>query len=206
MPGRFFLETPPDRVAARAGADASAVLDELPRRNVAPGQDVLVLGADNRLCRMRWGIIPVGRVNARGRPVMETIVNARGETVFAKSAFSGTGRAVVPADGWYEWTGQKHRKTPWRIRRKDGGILWFAAITDVWSGPGGIEVPQVATVTCEPSEDVSAIHDRMGVILTLEEIPIWINGLEDEARGLIRPLAAGTLCVSEAGDVDWEAP
>ena len=48
---------------------------------------------DGALTRMRWGMIPVGRVNARGRPVMETIVNARSETVFEKSAFQGVGRA-----------------------------------------------------------------------------------------------------------------
>ena len=54
---------------------------------------------------MRWGMIPVGRVNARGRPVMETIVNARSETLFEKTAFQGVARCLVPADGWYEWTG-----------------------------------------------------------------------------------------------------
>ena len=62
---------------------------------------------------------------------METIINARSETVFDKSAFEGVGRAVIPVDGWYEWTGEKRRKTAWRIfSGKDGSPLLFAAITD----------------------------------------------------------------------------
>ena len=205
MPGRFFLEASTEELGAAAGCDTSPIADIAPRRNVAPGQEIVVLGPNAQFSHMRWGIIPVGRVNARGRPVMETIVNARGETVFDKSAFSGTGRAVVPANGWYEWTGEKRHKTAWRIRRKDGALLWFAAITDIWAGPGGIEVPQVATVTCEPSADVREIHDRMGVILNADEISTWINGLEAEARKLIQPFPAGTLLVEEASDVDWDA-
>lgn len=204
MPGRYYLETPLAEVATAIGQGAPKLDSDPPRRNVAPGQKVLVFG-QHGFSHMRWGIIPVGRVNARGRPVMETIVNARGETVFSKSAFQGTGRAVVPADGWYEWTGEKRRKTAWRIRRRDRALLWFAAITDVWSGPGGVAVPQVATVTCHPSADVRDIHDRMGVILCPSEIDIWINGLEEGAQDLIRPPPSGTLHVEEVRDVDWNA-
>lgn len=153
---------------------------------------------------MRWGMIPVGRVNARGRPVMETIVNARSETVFEKSAFRGVGRAVVPADGWYEWTGKARRKQPWRIRATDGGLLFFAAITDVWDAPGGLRVPQVATVTCEPSADVREIHDRMGVLLPRRAVETWLSGDEAAAKTLCVPYPDGSLAVETADDVDWQ--
>ena len=206
MPGRFFLTSDVKSVAAHLGADPSDVENEPPRRNIAPGQEVVVCGPDRRLCRMRWGMIPVGRVNARGRPVMETVINARSETVFAKSAFDGVGRCLVPADGWYEWTGEKRRKTAWRIQRKSGAPIVLAAIFDVWSGPGGIEVPQVATLTCEPSADVSAIHHRMGVILEPEAFATWLTGTQKAAAELMQPLPAGTLTVGEATDVDWTAP
>ena len=155
---------------------------------------------------MRWGLIPVGRTIARGRPVMETIVNARGETVFEKSAFAGVGRAVVPADGWYEWTGTKGRKKAWRITPGDGSPLWFAAICDVWKAPGGREIWQVATVTCPPNADVRDIHDRMGVLLTVDLVPVWLHGTEAQAAALIRPAPDGSLRVDPAGDVDWQGP
>jgi putative SOS response-associated peptidase YedK len=203
MPGRLFLETPLEEVAARLGAKAWPK-DEAPRRNIAPGQEIIVF-QDGALSRMRWGIIPVGRVNARGRPVMETIINARSETVFDKSAFEGVRRAVVPVDGWYEWTGATRRKQPWRFRMRDGSPLFFAAISDVWVAPGGMSVPQVATVTCEPNEDVRPIHHRMGVLLTTEDVPAWLTGSEEAAKRLLAPLPEGLLTVDEANDVDWDA-
>ena len=176
-----------------------------PRGNVSPGQEILVFGL-NGFEMMRWGMLPVGRTNARGRPVMETIINARSETVFDKSAFVGVGRAVVPADGWYEWTGETRRKTAWRITPISGDLLFFAAITDVWKAPGGTAVSQVATVTCAPSADVRDIHHRMGVLLTADQVPTWLNGSLEVATRMMTPFPDGSLHVSEAKDIDWTGP
>ena len=191
-------------VAAALGAENS-LEGEPPRRNISPGEEIVVCGADRRLVRMRWGIIPVGRVNARGRPVMETIINARSETVFDKSAFEGVARAVVPADGWYEWTGEKRKKQAWRIRGRSGELLFFGAISDVWVAPGGREVAQVATVACEPSADVREVHHRMGVLLEPEAVEVWLAGGEEDAKSLMRPFPDGRLQVEPADDVDWSA-
>jgi putative SOS response-associated peptidase YedK len=206
MPGRLILETPIATFAAFLGAHVGAVVTELPRRNVAPGQEIVVCPPDRTLVRMRWGMIPVGRVNARGRPVMETIVNARSETVFAKSAFAGVRRAIVPADGWYEWTGAVRRKTAWRIGRRDGRPLAFAAIWDVWTAPGGRELAQVATLTCAPNAEVAKVHDRMGVLLEPGAFSQWLEGDDADARALLRPYPEGLLEVKEAVGVDWTAP
>ncbi len=205
MPGRVFLTSPMADLAAALGVSIDAVADEPPRASIAPGQQIVTLTQDG-LTRMRWGMIPVGRVNARGRPVMETIINARSETVFDKSAYAGTGRAVVPVNGWYEWTGERRKKTAWRIAPRDGTFLYFAAITDMWSGPGGVKVPQVATVTCEPSADVRDIHHRMAVILRHNDIPLWLGGSVEETAPLMRPWPEGSLNVEEAAGVDWEGP
>jgi putative SOS response-associated peptidase YedK len=155
---------------------------------------------------MRWGMIPVGRVNARGRPVMETIVNARSETLFDKSAFAGVGRAVLPVDGWYEWTGTARKKTAWRLWAKDGAPLFFAAIRDTWTAPGGQVVAQLATVTCAPNADVAPIHHRMAVILSPADVPVWLDGAQAEAARLMEPWPDGRLDIAPVGDVDWAAP
>lgn len=203
MPGRLFLTRDVKEIWPSL---ASKDLDiGGPRHNISPGQQVLTR-TETDLQMMRWGIIPVGRKNARGRPVMETIINARSETVFDKSAFSGVRRGVVPASGWYEWTGEKRKKTAWAIRPKDGDMLYFAAIYDVWTGPGGIEVPQVATVTCNPSADVRDIHHRMGVLLHPQDIEIWLSDDPTAAADLMKPYPDGKLIVSAAEDVDWTAP
>lgn len=194
MPGRLFL-----------ARDAGLGLPDAPRWNIAPGQEIGVQTATGAR-RMRWGMIPVGRVNARGRPVMETIINARSETVFDKSAFDGVGRAAVPVDGWYEWTGERRKKTAWRITRKDGALIWFAAIYDIWQAPGGTEVAQVATVTCAPNADLRDIHHRMGVILPVDQVSVWLGDDADAARALMVPYPDGELLVEKAQDVDWDAP
>lgn len=203
MPGRFFLLRDFGEIGQALGIDDMPT--GTPRHNIAPGQEVLTITAQGAQM-MRWGMIPVGRKNARGRPVMETIVNARSETVFDKSAYEGVQRAVVPMDGWYEWTGEARKKTAWSIRPKDGSLLFFAAIFDVWQAPGGRELHQVATVTCEPSADVRNIHHRMGVLLTAQQVPDWLQGDQSTADALMRPFPDGTLIVAEANDVDWTAP
>lgn len=203
MPGRFFLTTTGAELAAALGT--GTVPGDPPRRNVAPGQEVIALTATGAQ-RMRWGLIPQGRVNARGRPVMDTIVNARSESVFDKSAFAGVGRAVVPANGWYEWTGAPRRKTAWAITHKAGEMLFFAAIYDVWKAPGGVMVPQVATVTCAPNADVRDIHHRMGVILHRADLPVWLGPDQTAAAALMRPFPDGSLTVAVAEGVDWDGP
>lgn len=202
MPGRLFLRRPMAEVAAHFDADVGVLAHEPARANIAPGQPIIAFGADRILRHMRWGMIPVGRKNARGRPVMETIINARSETVFDKSAFEGVGRAIVPCDGWYEWTGERRRKTAWAISAKSGALLAFAAITDTWQGPGGIAVDQVATVTCAPNETVAPIHHRMGVILPRE---IWAQWLAGKTVPM-DPAPDDLLVVTPAEGVDWEGP
>ncbi|RVT86780.1 SOS response-associated peptidase [Rhodobacteraceae bacterium CCMM004] len=202
MPGRLILTSSSERVAAALAAGGTEGIDAAPRRNIAPGQEIVVCPPGRRLTSMRWGLLPVGRVNARGRPVMETIVNARSETVFAKSAFAGVAGAVVPADGWYEWTGPARRKTRWRVESADGALLLFAAITDVWVAPGGAALPQVALVTCAPSPDVAEVHHRMGVLLAPEDVETWLTGSAEEAAPLMRPWPAGRLTVTEDGTGD----
>ena len=205
MPGRLFLTRDLDAIAEWMGAQPGNAKIS-PRRNIAPGEEILVCTNDRDLVMMRWGMIPVGRVNARGRPVMETIINARSETVFDKSAFSGVVRAVIPVDGWYEWTGEKRKKTAWSITRRDGALMAFAAIADRWNAPGGRVVDQVAAITCEPSADVRDIHHRMRVILPRDQIETWLTGSEDTASALMKPFDDGQLEVTKVQDVDWNAP
>ncbi|MEO9574865.1 MAG: SOS response-associated peptidase [Lentilitoribacter sp.] len=204
MPGRFFLTDPMTALAEVLGVSAGVVGNEPARRNIAPGQEIVAF--NGVLSRMRWGIVPVGRVNARGRPVMEQIINARSETVFDKSAFDGVGRAIIPVNGWYEWTGEKRKKTAWRIKAKGGDFLYFAAITDVWTAPGGLRVPQVAAVTCAPNADVAPIHHRMGVLLARDDLPVWMRDDLEAAKALMVPWPVGRLEISEADDVDWDGP
>jgi putative SOS response-associated peptidase YedK len=201
----MFLTSPLAQVAEALGAEAGG-LSAQPRHNIAPGQEVIACTSEKSLASMRWGLIPVGRKNARGRPVLETIVNVRSETVFDKTAFDGLRRCLVPADGWYEWTGERRKKTAWRIARRDGGLLVFAAVYDIWRAPSGQEIAQVATLTCPPNGDLAPIHDRMGVIVAPSDFQLWLAGSPSEATTILRPLPDGEVQITEAAGVDWDGP
>ena len=199
MPGRFFITTPLVRIAEVFDAEIGDVEDPGPRLDAAPGETlVAVLGAPRRIVEMRWGMIPMGRKNARGRPVMETIVNARGETLFRKTAFEGVRRAIVPVDGWYEWTGERRRKTRWAISDPNTSPLAFAAIWDLWRAPGGAEIASLATVTVEPNADVAPIHHRMGAILRREDWAVWLGEAAGDPGALLRPWPDGALKVEKS--------
>lgn len=198
MPGRYFLNEPLAELATALDATCQTA-DPGPRPDAAPGETSAVLVDDpRRLIEMRWNMIMSGRVNARGRPVMETITNARSETLFTKSAFEGVRRAVLPVSGWYEWTGKKRRKTRWRMSPANGGRFLFAAIWDAWEAPGGIEVYQMATVTVEPNADVADYHHRMPALLSFEDLNDWFSGGNKRAMELLRPAERGTVLVAQA--------
>ena len=198
MPGRLFLKTPLPAIATALGANAVGCPVQASRLDIKPESNVVVCDEAKHLREMRWGIVPVGRKNARGKPQMKLLINARSETVFDKSVYEGMGRCVVPADGWYEWTGEVRKKTRWRINAKSGQLLFFAAIYDVWKGPGGIEVPQVATLTCEPNQTVKDIHHRMGALLEPALIDPWLRG-EDVP---LEPAPNDLLAVEDASDLE----
>lgn len=196
MPGRLFLETD----TAELAREAAVAMDQAILRvgqNIAPGQEISVFDPAGWHA-MRWGLIPTGRRNARGRPVLETLINIRSETAFEKSAFEGLGRAVIPASGWYEWTGERRRKTVWRIAPRAGGVIWFAAMTHFWQAPGGRVVPQCAVLTCAPNPDVAVYHHRMGVILDASQRAAWLGGADPQ--GILMPPPPGRLRVIRAPD------
>ena len=199
MPGRYFLERPLDEIAEVFGAERGDWADPGPRPDAAPGEIVhAIVGGPRRIEEMRWGMIPMGRKNARGRPVMDTLVNARSETLFQKSAYQGLRRAILPVSGWYEWTGRPRNKTRWAIFDPASPLLGFAAVWDLWAAPGGREIASLATVTVEPNRDVKPIHHRMGAILAEKDWPIWLGEEAGVLIDVLKPWPEGRLAIEKS--------
>ena len=62
------------------------------------------------LLQARWGLVPHW---AKDTTIARQCFNARSETVHEKPAFRDAfrgGRVLVPASGWFEWTGPKGKK------------------------------------------------------------------------------------------------
>jgi putative SOS response-associated peptidase YedK len=161
-----------------------------PRAHVAPGQPIAVVRMENgqrRFALVRWGFIPAWVKEVKpGKPM----INARGETVLEKPSFRNAmrrRRCLVPADGYYEWSGPEGRKTPYHVQRKDRGLFALAGLWEHWMGADGSELETAILMTIAPNSELSAIHDRMPVIIAPEDYEIWLTGKPDDAQRLIRP-------------------
>jgi putative SOS response-associated peptidase YedK len=66
--------------------------------------------------------------------------NARVEGVEAKPTFRNafkSRRCIIPASGFFEWTGPKTDRTPHYFSDTDGQILAFAGLWDRWEDESG---------------------------------------------------------------------
>ncbi|PKQ02176.1 MAG: DUF159 family protein, partial [Alphaproteobacteria bacterium HGW-Alphaproteobacteria-12] len=115
------------------------------------------------------------------------------ETIAEKPSFRGAfrhHRALMPADGFYEWQAQgKGSKQPFFIRRRDRKPFAMAAIWDTWMPSGGSELDSCAIVTTEANETLKPVHHRMPVILDEKDWDLWLDpaATERELLALLRP-------------------
>ena len=186
-----------------------------PRWNVAPTDEVyaVVHRGERRLRVMRWGLVPSW---ARDRSIASRLINARVETVHEKPAFRralAARRALVPADGYYEWyAGDDGRKQPYFICPLDGGVLSMAGLYEVWRDPaappddpaGLLWTVTVLTTTAEDA--LGRLHDRMPLLVEPDRYATWLDPAvpaePDRLRELLVPAAPGRLhAYPVSGDV-----
>ncbi len=178
-----------------------------PRPNIAPTQPVPIVRLDHNDNRefhlVRWGFVPSWAKDPRE---FSTLINARCETAFEKPSFRGAmmyRRCLVPADGFYEWTGERGRKIPHFIRRHDNGPMAFAGVWETWLGADGSEFDSVAILTTSANATMEPIHARMPVIIAPEDFDTWLDvrGTEKkDVTALMRPAPDDLL---EVEPVTW---
>ena len=203
MCGRFGQTATSAELAAAFQARWSCPEPDLPRFNVAPTHDVPVLlrhDGERVLDVFRWGLIPSW---AKDPAIGNRMINARAETVLEKPAFRtafARRRCLVPAGGFYEWKkaagSAKGPKIPHWIHPADGEPLTLAGLWETWRPAR--DAPPVRTftiLTTEPSADVSALHDRMPVIVAPGDRDGWLDAETPtaDAAALLRPAPEGTL-------------
>jgi len=197
MCGRFALTSDPRKLARKFGAELPADLS--PRYNVAPSQNIPILrqeGEGRRFALARWGLVPAWAKD-RNFGGYSTI-NARAETVASKPAFRNAfrqRRALIPADGYYEWQAQAHAKLkqPWFIGRKDGEPMAFAGLWEHWTSPEGETLDSCCIIVTDANELTRPIHDRMPVILDQKHWEIWLDPANHDTsvlQALLQPYAA----------------
>ncbi|WP_318388057.1 SOS response-associated peptidase [Enterobacter sp.] len=149
------------------------------RYNVAPGTKVLLLNERDDLLHLdpvHWGYAP-------GWWDKPALINARVETAATSRMFKPLwqhGRAIVFADGWFEWKKEGNRKQPYFIHRADGEPIFMAAIGST-PFERGDEAEGFLIVTAAADKGLVDIHDRRPLVLTPEAAREW---LRQETRGV----------------------
>jgi len=104
------------------------------------------------------------------------IINARAETIKQKSMFANhvqQRRCIIPASGYFEWQTQENQKKKIKhlVKGKHEKLLYMAGLYR--DGSNGREF---VIITKDPTGDMADIHDRMPVILKVEQVGPWLNG------------------------------
>lgn len=181
MCGRFTLTTKDfselvDKLEVEADPTLSAAYR--PRYNLPPTDPhmIVVQAGKRRLVPARWGF---------GRKPQ---INARSETVdtngLYKQAFAER-RCLVPADGFFEWTGAAGRRRPIWFHAPPGEILLFAGIHDDKG---------FCMLTTPANADVAPVHDRMPAIIPRARADDYLVGREP--KSLLVPAPRGALVVT----------
>lgn len=196
MCGRFTQFFTPAQLAEALGVSGPP-RNLRPRYNIAPTTTVDVVRqeeAGRGVTGMRWGLVPVWWK----KPLTElpSTFNARAEMVAEKPMFRDAfkkRRCIVPASGFYEWTGEKGAKQPHLFSAADGApVLAFAGLWDRWRDPAADEeVLSCTVIVSGASAWMTPYHDRMPVLLAGDQIGAWLDG--SAGVEVLRPAPEGTL-------------
>lgn len=197
-----------DEFAIATVADDARLLP--PSWNVAPTDGVRMVveradrdtGEVTRQLRVaHWGLVPSW---AKDPSIGNRMINARRESLADKPAFArpfGLRRAILPADGYFEWQalppvpGQpkaRRRKQPFYLHPADGGVLALAGLYEFWKDPSKADddpsrwLVSVTIVTRPADPRFAAIHDRQPLLLRPEDWDAWLDPAVDGAAA--RPL------------------
>lgn len=150
--------------------------DEIRINDLAPV--VRASGRGAELVSMNFSFPPSG---PKGGPVF----NFRSEG----RSFANSNRCLIPASGFFEFTGMKYPKTKHRFTLNGAPFL---AIAGIWREGQGNHPSAFTMLTTEPGPDIAPFHNRQVVVLQPENWAAWLHLTKPEAE-LLRPLPAGSL-------------
>jgi putative SOS response-associated peptidase YedK len=169
-----------------------------PSWNVAPTDGVRMVveradketGEITRQLRVaRWGLVPSW---AKDISVGSRMINARVESIEEKSAFArpfAVRRALLPADGYYEWKKAApggpgpagKRKQPFYLHPADGDLVALAGLYEFWKDPTKADddparwVVSATVITRPATDELAHIHDRQPLMLRSDAWSAWLD-------------------------------
>jgi putative SOS response-associated peptidase YedK len=193
---------------------ANSFVDLEPDYNMAPTKPApLVIarssdeGTTREALEATWGLVPSW---AKDRKIGNRLINARSETVAEKPAFAkafAKRRAIVPADGYYEWyvggapalagSKSKQPKQPFFITPKDRSVLAMAGLYEFWKeSPDAEWLITFTILTTSATDDLGHLHDRMPLLVRPDDLEAWLDPAPHPTEDLLEllvPAAPGLL-------------
>jgi putative SOS response-associated peptidase YedK len=220
MCGRYASSHEPGEIAEAFDIEQAELPRIDPDWNVAPTKQAYVVverpprgaGDDARQRQLRvmtWGLIPFWSTSPDSASRM---INARMETVATKPAYRRAfrqRRALIPADGYYEWYESAARtakgkpvKQPYFIRPRDEGLLAMAGLYEIWRDPAKADEDPLrfrwtmSVITTTAEDELGRIHERMPLMLSPDRYDAWLDPTHHETSSLLdllEPAAPGRL-------------
>jgi len=195
MCGRYTLQATPEEIAAHFAVEDPPLFKS--HYNIAPTQNVPVVRlkpdtTKRELVLLRWGLIPSW---AKDPKIAYSTINAKAETVAEKPAFRSAfrkRRCLIPASGFYEWQQEGKQKQPMYIRLRDHRPFAFAGLWELWEPKIGEPIESCTIVTTNANEFMLPIHNRMPLILTVQDYDRWLDPIvqTDILQTLLKPYSA----------------
>lgn len=183
MCGRFVrMASAHDIVHAYGATDRGERIS--PSYNVAPSHPILAIRNEDS---ERSAFVPRWGFQARWKGPSSLVINARIEGVHERPLFRNlvqSHRCVIPLSGYYEWVtndqtldslGRPRKKVPFYI--SSGAVQAGEALTlsaaGLWRREEDTQSAVMLTTAAVPS--LSRIHDRMPVLLSVEQVDMWLG-------------------------------
>ena len=142
-----------------------------PRYNVAPTDEHWIVRAAGGASLPRRELVPAAWGVGKGHQILTRAENARTRTMLRDP--SAGHRCVVPADGFFEWTGDKGDRRPIWFHRPDRSLVLLAAMCV--ESQGGF---QFSILTTTPNAVVEKVHDRMPVVVPLSDVGRFLSATD----------------------------
>jgi putative SOS response-associated peptidase YedK len=167
--------------------EGEAAASYRPRFNIAPTDEHFIITSEferRKARRARWGLVNRSAKDSRRAG---QCINAKAETLKERPSFCEAfqqRRCIVPADGFFEWTGPKAKRQPLWIHPRADGLLLFAGLFESWYPEKDRPEVTFTIVTCAANAAIAAIHDRMPVLLDERAAEDWMNPRERDPMSL----------------------
>ncbi len=168
-----------------------------PRYNIPPMSWVPVIRSrlfhepGQEMALMMWNLIPMWW----NKPLSEkkwTSFTAQSETIEDSPTFRGAyryRRCLVPASGFFVWSGEAGKRTPFAIGLTNQSWFCFAGVWETWGHDGG-EIDTFAILTTKSNDLVGPYSSRMPVILRPRDYTTWFDLPGRNTHRLLKPFPA----------------